>query len=107
MEKVLGASLDKLITKLENPDTVGLALDGAKQFNKDPNFYSTYARNFVKKSVRNNSDADPRVGYIKQVSFFIYKYMFFDCVLCFVPLINQYIFYHSLTFPVHVLISLC
>ena len=68
---VLGASLDKLITKLENPDTVGLALDGAKQFNKDPNFYSTYARNFVKKSVRNNSDADPRVGYIKQVSFFI------------------------------------
>ena len=73
MEKVLGASLDKLITKLENPDTVGLALDGAKQFNKDPNFYSTYARNFVKKSVRNNSDADPRVGYIKQVSIFIYK----------------------------------
>lgn len=65
---VLGVSLDKLISKLENPDQVGLALDGVKQFNKDPTFYSIYARNFVKKSVRNNSDADPRVGYIKQAS---------------------------------------
>lgn len=63
--------MDKLISKLENPDQVGLALDGVKQFNKDPTFYSIYARNFVKKSVKNNSDADPRVGYIKQVSFSI------------------------------------
>ena len=105
MEKVLGASLDKLITKLENPDTVGLALDGAKQFNKDPNFYSTYARNFVKKSVRNNSDADPRVGYIKQVSSYIYIDKCISIVFC--AFNNQYIFYHYLTFPVHVLISLC
>lgn len=64
----LGASLDKLITKLETPDQLELALSGVKSFNKEPTFYSAYAQNFIKKTVKNNSDADPRVGYIKQAS---------------------------------------
>ena len=68
-KQVFGASLDKLITKLETPDQLELALSGVKSFNKEPTFYSAYAQNFIKKTVKNNSDADPRVGYIKQVSF--------------------------------------
>lgn len=64
----LGASLDKLISKLETPDQLELALSGVKAFNKEPTFYSAYAQNFIKKTVKNNSDSDPRVGYIKQAS---------------------------------------
>ena len=65
---VLGTSLDKLVTKLEDPTQIESALAGVKSFNKDPNFYSGYAKNFVLKTVKNNADADPRVGYIKQAS---------------------------------------
>lgn len=64
----LGASLDKLVQKLENPDQLELALSGVKSFNKNPNFYSGYAQNFIRKSVKYNADGDPRVGYIKQAS---------------------------------------
>ena len=65
---VLGTSLDKLVTKLEDPTQIESALAGVKSFNKDPNFYSGYAKNFVLKTVKNNADSDPRVGYIKQAS---------------------------------------
>jgi hypothetical protein len=64
---VLGASLDRLAAKVKDPSQLDVALSGVKQFNKDPNFYSGYAKNFIMKSVKKGSDADPRVGYIKQV----------------------------------------
>lgn len=64
----LGASLDKLVAKLGNPDTVETALDGVRMFNKDPNFYPGYAKNFILKSIKKGGDSDVRVGYIKQVS---------------------------------------
>lgn len=64
----LGVSLDRLKDKLGNPDTLEAALDGVRLFNKDPNFYPGYAKNFVGKTVKKSADADPRVGYIKQVS---------------------------------------
>ncbi|VEU38370.1 unnamed protein product [Pseudo-nitzschia multistriata] len=64
----LGESLDKLIAKLEDPSQMEAALTGVKQFNKDPDFYSTYTRNFILKSIKKGADSDPRVGYIKQAS---------------------------------------
>ena len=63
----LGASLDKLVAKLSNPDTIEAGLEGVRLFNKDPNFYPGYAKNFVLKSIKKGGDSDPRVGYIKQV----------------------------------------
>lgn len=59
--------MDKLVEKLES-NQIDAALSGVKLFNKDPGFYSGYARNFILKTVKNNADADPRVGYIKQAS---------------------------------------
>jgi len=66
----LGASLDRLKDKLGNPDTLEAALDAIRLFNKDPTFYPGYAKNFILKTVKKGADADPRVGYIKQVSIF-------------------------------------
>lgn len=66
--EVLGTSLDNLITKLEDPSQLDAALSAVKLFNKDPDFYSGYAKNFIMKSVKKGSDNDPRVGYIKQAS---------------------------------------
>jgi hypothetical protein len=63
----LGASLDKLVDKLSNPDTVEAGLDAVRLFNKDPDFYPGYAKNFILKTVKKGADSDPRVGYIKQV----------------------------------------
>jgi len=70
MEQIyfLGASLDKLVAKLGDPSQLESALSGVKAFNKDPNFYNGYAKNFILKTVKNNADNDPRVGYIKQAS---------------------------------------
>ena len=65
----LSLSLDRLAAKVSNPDEFETALAGLRQFNKDPNFYPVYARNFVSKSVSNNAEADPRVGYVRQVNF--------------------------------------
>ena len=67
----LGASLDKLAEKLGNPDTIDAGLEGVRLFNKDPTFYSGYAKNYIQKSVKKGADTDPRVGYIKQVSNFL------------------------------------
>ena len=64
---VLGASLDKLVEKLESGQIEG-ALSGIKAFNKEPDFYNGYAKNFVLKSIKKGADSDPRVGYIKQAS---------------------------------------
>lgn len=70
----LGASLDKLADKLASPDQIDSALDAVRLFNKDPNFYPGYAKNYIMKSVKKGSDADPRVGYIKQVSTLVVPY---------------------------------
>eukprot|EP00815_Leptocylindrus_aporus_P008288 CAMPEP_0116054046 /NCGR_PEP_ID=MMETSP0322-20121206/2557_1 /TAXON_ID=163516 /ORGANISM="Leptocylindrus danicus var. apora, Strain B651" /LENGTH=196 /DNA_ID=CAMNT_0003537341 /DNA_START=15 /DNA_END=605 /DNA_ORIENTATION=- len=64
----LGYSLDNLITKLSDESTVGEALSGLVAFNKDKDFYTTYARNFVGKSVKANADGDARVGAVRQAS---------------------------------------
>ena len=64
----LGASLDRLVSKLSDPDTVESGLQGVRTFNKDPNFYTGYARNYVLKSIEKGGDSDPRTGYIRQVS---------------------------------------
>ncbi len=56
-----------MVEKLES-NQIEAALTGVKAFNKEPTFYSGYARNFILKTVKNNADADPRVGYIKQAS---------------------------------------
>jgi hypothetical protein len=64
---VLGESLDRLSAKLKDPDQLEAALSGVKQFNKQPDFYTGYAKNFIMKSVKKGSDSDPRVGYIRQV----------------------------------------
>ena len=68
MHIVLGASLDKLVAKLEDPSQLESALSGVKAFNKEPTFYNGYAKNFILKTVKKNADNDPRVGYIKQAS---------------------------------------
>lgn len=64
----LGMSLDKLKEKVADPDQSEAALVGLRAFNRDPNFYTGYARNFISKSVKNNADGDVRVGYIRQAS---------------------------------------
>jgi len=64
----LGSSLDKLVDKLADPTQIESVLSSVKAFNKEPTFYSGYAKNFVMKSMKTGSDNDPRVGYIKQAS---------------------------------------
>jgi hypothetical protein len=64
----LGASLDKLVDKLSNPDTVEAGMEGVRMFNRDNTFYTGYAKNFILKSIGKGADSDPRVGYVKNVS---------------------------------------
>ena len=44
------------------------ALEGLRQWNKDPGFYSGYAKNYLSKVVKKGSADDPRLGYIKEAS---------------------------------------
>lgn len=60
--------MDRLIAKVKDPDQLEVALAGVKQFNKQPDFYTGYAKNFIMKTVKKGSDKDPRVGYIRQAS---------------------------------------
>ena len=60
--------MDRLASKFEDPNTVYSALEAVRMFNKDPNFYPGYAKNYISKSVLHNADADPRIGYVRQVS---------------------------------------
>lgn len=62
----LAASLDKLAEKCADPDQSETILSSVRIFNKDPNFYPGYARNFISKTVKNNADGDSRVGYVRQ-----------------------------------------
>jgi len=63
----LGVTLDSLKKKVSDEDTFESALEGVRAFNRDKNFYSGYARNFISKTVKNNADGDDRVGYIRKV----------------------------------------
>ena len=60
----LGITLDKLAIKVGDPLQWGDASSNLAQFAKDPNFYPGYAKNFVLKTIKNNAEADPRVGKI-------------------------------------------
>lgn len=60
----LGISLDKLAAKVGDSSQWGDASSNLAQFAKDPNFYPNYARNYISKTVKNNAEADPRVGKI-------------------------------------------
>mmetsp|Transcript_40782 Transcript_40782/g.46336 ORF Transcript_40782/g.46336 Transcript_40782/m.46336 type:complete len:211 (+) Transcript_40782:100-732(+) len=64
----LGLSLDNLVKKFSEEATIEAGLDGVRSFNKSPSFYSGYAKNFISKSVTNNADGDPRIGYIRSAS---------------------------------------
>jgi len=64
----LGVSLDRLKEKVSSEDQWEAALVGIRSFNKDSNFYTGYARNFISKTVKNNAEGDVRVGYIRQAS---------------------------------------
>lgn len=57
-----------MAAKLEDPNQTESALAGVKAFNKEPTFYSGYAKNYIMKTVKKGADNDPRVGYIKQAS---------------------------------------
>jgi hypothetical protein len=60
--------LDRLAEKVKDPAQLEAALSGVKTFNKQPNFYTGYAKNFLMKSMKTGSDSDPRLGYIRQAS---------------------------------------
>ena len=64
----LGASLDNLEKKVSNPDSFEAALEGIRAFNRDKSFYPGYARNFVGKTVKNNAEGDPKVGYVREAT---------------------------------------
>jgi len=64
----LGESLDNLVKKFSDESTIEAGLDGVRSFNRNPTFYNGYAKNFISKSVLNNADGDPRVGYIRSAS---------------------------------------
>mmetsp|Transcript_24801 Transcript_24801/g.37695 ORF Transcript_24801/g.37695 Transcript_24801/m.37695 type:complete len:203 (-) Transcript_24801:231-839(-) len=64
----LGTSLDNLVKKLSDESTVESGLDGVRMFNRDPNFYTGYAKNYISKSILRRADEDPRVGYIRSAS---------------------------------------
>ncbi|KAL3903570.1 MAG: hypothetical protein SGARI_005318 [Bacillariaceae sp.] len=56
------------MAKVKDPAQLEAALDGVKTFNKQPNFYTGYAKNYLMKTMTKGSDADPRLGYIRQAS---------------------------------------
>jgi len=64
----LGLSLNSLKEKVSKEETFGAALVGLGAFNRDKNFYTGYARNFIGKTVKNNPEGDVRVGYIRTAS---------------------------------------
>mmetsp|Transcript_44294 Transcript_44294/g.134925 ORF Transcript_44294/g.134925 Transcript_44294/m.134925 type:complete len:165 (-) Transcript_44294:597-1091(-) len=64
---VLGVTLDRLAAKCGDESQWDAARSGLIEFNKDKNFYTGYAKNYISKSVKKNAEGDPRVGYIKEV----------------------------------------
>lgn len=66
----LGKGLEKLEVKVSSGDDeqLGKALDGLRAFNKDPNFYPGFAKNYISKVVRRGSADDERIGYVKEAA---------------------------------------
>mmetsp|Transcript_8842 Transcript_8842/g.14706 ORF Transcript_8842/g.14706 Transcript_8842/m.14706 type:complete len:204 (+) Transcript_8842:36-647(+) len=62
----LGGSLDNLVKRFEDEATVEAGLENVRVFNRDPSFYTGYAKNFISKSVTNNAEGDVRLGYVRQ-----------------------------------------
>lgn len=44
------------------------ALEGLRAWNKDPTFYTGYAKNYISKLVKRGAVDDARVGYIRDAS---------------------------------------
>jgi hypothetical protein len=66
----LGKGLEKLEAKVSSGDDeqLGKALDGLRAFNKDPNFYPGYAKNYISKVVKRGAADDERIGYVKEAA---------------------------------------
>ena len=66
----LGKGLEKLEAKLSSGDDeqLGKALDGLRAFNKDPNFYPGFAKNFISKVVKRGAADDERIGYVREAA---------------------------------------
>ena len=66
----LGKGLEKLEAKVSSGDDeqLGKALDGLRAFNKDPNFYPGFAKNYISKVVKRSAAADERIGYVKEAA---------------------------------------
>ena len=66
----LGKGLEKLEVKVSSGDDeqLGKALDGLRAFNKDPNFYPGFAKNYISKVVRRGAADDERIGYVKEAA---------------------------------------
>ena len=66
----LGKGLEKLEAKVSSGDAemLGKALDGLRAFNKDPNFYPGFAKNYISKVVKRSAADDERIGYVKEAA---------------------------------------
>ena len=66
----LGKGLEKLEAKVSSGDDeqLGKALDGLRAFNKDPNFYPGFAKNYISKVVKRSAADDERIGYVKEAA---------------------------------------
>lgn len=66
----LGKGLEKLEAKVSSGDdeSLGKALDGLRAFNKDPNFYPGFAKNYISKVVKRSAADDERIGYVKEAA---------------------------------------
>ena len=66
----LGKGLEKLEVKVSSGDDeqLGKALDGLRAFNKDPNFYPGFAKNYISKVVKRSAADDERIGYVKEAA---------------------------------------
>ena len=69
---ILGVTLNRLASKVADEARWDAALSGLRDFNKQPGFYNGYARNYISKTVKNNAEGDPRVGFIKEVSHLLF-----------------------------------
>lgn len=66
----LGKGLEKLEAKVSSGDDEQLskALDGLRAFNKDPNFYPGFSKNFISKIVMRGAADDARIGYVREAA---------------------------------------
>jgi hypothetical protein len=87
-----GGSLDNLVKKFSDESTIEAGLENVRVFNRDTSFYPGYAKNFVSKSVMNNAEGDPRVGYIRQVSYISHCTVYWQLLVEFARCVLTYPF---------------